>query len=270
MSQAHVRDLSGGRAEQGIDSLLDGLPGLLSSAASQYVDLLRRSSRLVSGLLPSGILEGANDCCTVPTQDCPPRCIAEICWEGCVCEPQRAIVTVKYTGSQARNFSFAAGSLGPAKVEVSPAAAQLAPGQSVMLQVAVPPNQGLKEGETYASELLIRGAYEQCVRLKLRVAPAAVPQLEVSQGDPPERITELKWYRHWQCTDPCAPARIADTAADRPPAIGTHADALVAVPADAAPPAAQTPADSAAPPTQTASATVAADAASKTDARRRG
>lgn len=240
MSQAHVRDLSGSRAEQGIDSLLDGLPGLLSSAASQYVELLRRGSKLVGALLPAGMLEGANDCCTVPTQDCPPRCIAEIRWEGCACEPQRATVTVRNTGSQARGFSFDAGNLGPAKVEVTPAAAQLAPGQAVTLQVVVPPHQGLKEGETYASELLIRGAYEQCVRLKLRVAPAAVPQLEVSQGDPPERITELKWYRHWQCTDPCAPARIADTVADRPPAIGTHADALVAVPADAAPPAAQT------------------------------
>jgi hypothetical protein len=230
MSQAHVRDLSGSRVERGIDSLLDDLPGLLSSAASQYVDLLRRSSKLVGALLPGGLLEGANDCCSVPTQACPPRCVAEIEWEGCACEAQRATVTVKNSGEQARNFTFSAGTLGPAKVEVAPPAAQLAPGQAVTVQVAVAPNQGLKEGETYSSELLIRGAYEQCVKLKLRVAASTVPQLDVAQGEVPERITELKWYRHWQCTDPCAPARIADAGVDRPPTIATNATLATATP----------------------------------------
>lgn len=238
MSQAYVRDLSASRAEQGVETLLDGLPQLLSAAASQYLTLLKRSSKLVEGLLPTGLLEGANDCCSVPTQDCPPRCIAEIGWEGCACEAQRATVTVKNSGTQARNFSFSAGSLGPAKVEVVPPAAQLAPGQAVTLQVLVPGNQGLKEGETYGGELLIRGAYEQCVKLKLRVAAAAVPQLELAQGEVPERITELKWYRHWQCTDPCAPARIADPAVDRPPTLATNAATAVAVLGDAAMPAA--------------------------------
>jgi hypothetical protein len=237
MSQAYVRDLSGSRAEQGVETLLDGLPALLSTAASQYLNLLRRSSKLVEDLLPSGVLAGANDCCTVPTQDCPPRCIAEIGWEGCACEPQRATVTVKNTGTQARNFSFVAGSLGPAKVDVTPTAAPLAPGQAVTLQVLVPGNQGLKEGETYHGELLIRGAYEQCVKLRLRIAASALPHLELTQGEVPERITELKWYRHWQCTDPCAPARIADPAVDRPPTLATPANTAVAVLADAAPPA---------------------------------
>ena len=67
MSQSHVRVFSGQRGERGIDTLLGDLPGLLSSAANQYLGLLRRSSRLVEGLLPSGLLEGANDCCGVPT-----------------------------------------------------------------------------------------------------------------------------------------------------------------------------------------------------------
>lgn len=246
MSQATVRDLGGSRAEQGVDALLDGLPALLAAAASQYLNLLRRSSKLVEGLLPAGLLEGANECCTVPTQDCPPRCVAEICWEGCACEPQRATVTVRNTGTQARNFTFAAGSLGPAKVEVAPPAAQLAPGQAVTLQVVVPGNQGLQEGECYGGELLIRGAYEQCVKLKLCITPSAVPRLEVAQGEVPERITELKWYRHWQCTDPCAPPRLPDDAViDRPPTHAAHD--RTSVPADAVPPA-QAAAVPAAPP----------------------
>lgn len=237
MSQAHVRDLSGNQAEQGLSALLDDLPGLLSSAASQYVNLLRRGSKLVGDLLPIDRLAGSNDCCTVPTQDCPPRCIAEICWDGCACEVQRATVTVKNSGAQTRSFSFAAGNLGPAKVEVAPPAATLAPGQAVTLQVAVPANQGLKDGETYTGELLIRGAYEQCVRLRLRVAPAAVPHLHVCQGEVPEKITELNWYRHWQCTDPCASER---TPNDNPGTVvvGSHVPAAAPATLNPAPAAA--------------------------------
>lgn len=211
MSQAHARPLRGSQAGQGLDALLDGLPGLLSTAANQYVSLLKRSADLVGGLLPADLLDTrANDCCSVPTQDCPPRCIGEIGWQGCGCETQRASITVKNTGTQTRTFSFSAGSLGPAKVDVQPASATLAPCQSATVQVTVPGNQELKAGETYTGELLIRGAYEQCVCLSLRVEPPAVPHLDVSQGEIPERITELKWYRHWQCTDPCATTRSPD------------------------------------------------------------
>lgn len=230
MSESHVRVFSGRRDEKNVETLLDALPGMLSSAASQYLALIKRSSRLVEGLLPQGLLEGVNDCCGVPTQDCPPHCVAEICWEGCSCEPQRATVTVKNTGNQARGFTFAAGTLGPAKVEVAPPQAQLAPGQTVTLDVSVPPNQGLKEGETYSGELLIRGAYEQCVKLRLRVAAPSVPAVGIEQGEVPQHITELKWYRHWQCIEPCETGRQPDV----PVRPSTHGTTDVAVLTDAA------------------------------------
>lgn len=239
MSQSHARVFSSPPGERGIDALLGDLPGLLSSAAHQYLSLLRRSSRLVEGLLPSGLLEGANDCCAVPTQDCPPRCVAEICWEACACEPQRATVTVKNTGEQTRNFAFVVGTLGPAKVEVSPAQAQLAPGQSVEVEILVPGNQGLKEGESYSGEMLIRGAYEQCVKLALRVAPSSVPRISVEQGELPQRISELKWYRHWQCTEPCESARRPDEpSVDRPPTGTPNVTPAITATAAAVPPSA--------------------------------
>ena len=97
MSQAYVRDLTGSKAEQGIDAMLDELPGMLSSATSAYLKLIRRAGRAVGELLPADVLAGANECCTVPTQDCPPHCVAEICWEACPGETQRATITVKNT-----------------------------------------------------------------------------------------------------------------------------------------------------------------------------
>jgi hypothetical protein len=236
MSQAYVRDLTGSKAEQGIDVMLDELPGMLSSATSAYVKLIRRAGRMVGDLLPADLLTGANECCAVPTQDCPPHCVAEICWDACPGETQRATITVKNTSAQTRTFTFSAGNLGPAKVEIVPPAAQIAAGQSATLQVAVAA-AGLKEGETYTTELLIRGAYEQCVKLKLHVTRTAVPHVDVAQGDVPQRITELKWYRHWQCTDPCAPParttddgvlRTGDVAGGPPQAAGVVANRTAA------------------------------------------
>ena len=222
MSQATVRHLTGSTVQQGLDGLLGGLPEFVNGATTQYVSLLRRGMKLAGDMLPANLSQlagSSNDCCSVPTQDCPPRCVAEIDWEACAGEVQHAVINVKNSGQQARGFSFGAGNLGPAKVEVSPPSAQLAPGQSVAVRVSVAPSEAFKPGETYSGELLIRGAYEQCVRLRLRVSAPVTATLDLSQGEVPEHITELKWYRHWQCTEPCATGRVpgqADVASHNP------------------------------------------------------
>lgn len=211
MSQATVRSLAGNSVQQGLEGLIGGLPGLVNTATTLYVELLKRGLSLAGGTIPSDLVAkvaGGNDCCGVPTQDCPPRCVAEIAWEACPNEPQRAIVNVKNTGQQSRDFAFSAMPLGPAQVDVSPSSAALAPGQSVAVTVVVPPNEGFKPGETYTGEVLIRGAYEQCVCLSLKVATPVTATVNVSQGEVPRHISELKWYRHWQCEEPCFTDRL--------------------------------------------------------------
>jgi len=206
MSQATVRSLAGNSVQQGLEGLIGGLPGLVNTATTLYVDLLKRGLGLAGGAVPSDLLAkvaGGNDCCGVPTQDCPPRCVAEICWEACSGEAQRAVINVKNTGRQSRDFSFGATPLGPAQVDVSPSSAALAPGQSVAVSVVVPPNEGFKPGETYTGEVLIRGAFEQCVALSLKLAAPVTATVDVSQGEVPKHVTELQWYRHWLCTEPC-------------------------------------------------------------------
>jgi len=251
MSQAQVRDLTGSKAGQGLDAMLSDLPGMLSTAATQYVDLLRRSSRFVSGLLPANTLSSltsSNDCCGVPTQDCPPRCVAEISWEACAGEDQRATLTVKNTGTQQRPFRFAVGSVGPSQAVVEPTEALLDPGGTVTLHLRVPGNEGFKTGETYSGELLIFGAYEQCVCLKLRVAEPPLPHVHVSQGNLPTHIDELKWYRHWQCTTPCGDLRQAGDVVFRPPVeVKDGVPAAAPAPATAPAPRARAAAKKAAP-----------------------
>jgi hypothetical protein len=222
MSQASVRRLGASSSvEQGFDRVLDELPKLMSTAATQYVSLLRRGIDLAGSFVPAGLTDSlsglsslaakGNDCCTVPTQDCPPRCVAEVCWEACLGETQQASITVKNTGSQTRGFSFTATPLGPVQPQVQPANAQLAPGQAVAVQVSVPTSEGFKPGETYSGELTIRGAYEQCVQLKLKIAAPQTASVTIDHGDPSQHITELKWYRHWQCTEPCESGRVPPT-----------------------------------------------------------
>jgi len=229
MSQASVRRLGASSSvEQGFDQVLDELPKLLSTAATQYVSLLRRGINLAGSIVPAGLTDSlsglsalaakGNDCCSVPTQDCPPRCVAEICWEACLGETQQASITVKNTGSQTRGFTFAATPLGPAQPQVQPANAQLAPGQQVVVQLSVPTGEGFKPGDTYGGELTIRGVGPQGTRAPLKIAAPQTASVSVDHGEPPQHITELKWYRHWQCIEPCDSGRMPPT---QPPPAGS-------------------------------------------------
>jgi hypothetical protein len=63
------------------------------------------------------------------------------------------------------------------------------------------------EGD-YDAEIVVVGAYEQCVRVTLRVRCKKTCgdercTCEVIQGDPPLRIRTHHWYDHFQCTEPC-------------------------------------------------------------------
>jgi hypothetical protein len=191
------------------EALLAGLPDLVNTATTGYVDLLERGLKMTRAMFSGSrdVFRLPDSCCSVPTRECPPHCVAEIEWDGCGCEAQRAVITVKNTSRENHEYTFSAGSLGPAEVEVAPAKASLGAGESVTLNVTAQASEAYEPGETYTGELLVRGAYEQCVILKRRISAPAVARLTIEQGDAPERITELKWYRHWQCVDPCPPAR---------------------------------------------------------------
>ncbi|HET7593225.1 MAG TPA: hypothetical protein VFK00_09500 [Rhodanobacteraceae bacterium] len=205
MSHATVRSMAGSANAIDPEPLLAGLPDLVNTATTGYVDLLERGLKMSRAMFSGSqaLFRIPDSCCSVPTRECPPHCVAEIEWDGCGCEAQRAVISVKNTSREDREYTFSAGSLGPAKVEVAPAKASLAPGESVTLNVTAQGSDAYEPGETYTGELLVRGAYEQCVILKRRISPQAVARLTIEQGDIPERITELQWYRHWQCVEPC-------------------------------------------------------------------
>ena len=210
MSTARVRHLSGSNAQRGLDEVLSKLPKLATRSIEQYVDLLQRGSSLVSAMLPKQLLPMAG-CCDIPQQDCPPRCVCEIAWEAAAGESVQATIRVTNTSTQARSFSFKAtplqGGASASTLNLSPAGANLVSGQSVTLTLATTLGNDAKPGERYSAEVLIHGAYEQCVVVRLDVCSNQSAHCEVEQGDPPVRVRAHQWYHHFQCEEPCAPAR---------------------------------------------------------------
>jgi len=136
--------------------------------------------------------------------------VCEIHWKAGLGEQLKSTIRVKNTANKARSFQFTAASFqGPGNPQtlmtVSPATANLAPGQSILLNVTFTPNQVFQPGQTYHGEILIKGAYEQCVCFEFTSLPEGHVECEVEQGDPPIRIRKHEWYDHFQCAEPCFP-----------------------------------------------------------------
>jgi hypothetical protein len=126
--------------------------------------------------------------CEVPETCCPPRCVGEIRWKiqrGAVPE---ASVLVRNVGSAARTFAFSATPLGgvdpgSARLTLTPASAPLLPGESTLVRVRLEDSLALRACQDYSAELLVRGAWEQCVKVHVHVAADPFDKVAVEQGD---------------------------------------------------------------------------------------
>lgn len=147
--------------------------------------------------------------CDIPETECPPRCVCELVWEAQPRDTVRGMIRITNTGPQPQPFSFTATSLQGdgqdtgIRPDLDPATAHLAPGESATVRVTLPLHQGFATGRVYEGEVLVRGRYEQCVRLRVQVEPEPVPHCEVRQGEIPVRVRAHHWYHHFQCEEPC-------------------------------------------------------------------
>jgi hypothetical protein len=166
-----------------------------------YMDVLRTA-------LPAAGLRRV-DRCGIPEVDCPPYCVCQIDWEGGRGERLRAAIRLTNTSREGRHFAFEAGSFqGPSGdtgvvPALAPTVLTLKPNESGVVSVGVEVGEQFQQGGDYSAEVKIRGLYEQCVRLRLRVRPEQVPHCEVQQGEIPRRIRAHHWYDHFQCEELC-------------------------------------------------------------------
>ena len=160
-------------------------------------------------------------CCDIPEQDCPPRCVCEIRWEGVPGGELACTLRITNASAKTRTFDLTGTELtGPAGTlaapTVTPAQLTLTSGRSGLAQATLVLPMTAAAGD-YEGELLIQGAYEQSACVRVAVAGAKTCgcgqrecrcgrqycACEVVQGDPPVRIRAHHWYDHFQCTELC-------------------------------------------------------------------
>ena len=200
---------------------LDGLLGLGVKLMAMSIDNARSLIQQVSNILPPMPDVPSlrpRDMCAIPETECPPRCVCEVTWEASPGETPGLTVRVTNASKSARTFNLHAtpflGSGGsPGTMTLSAQSLSLAAGSSGVFNATFTvPN--VPEGE-YEAEIVVRGAYEQCVSVRLNVKCEKTSgkergTCEVVQGEPPVRIRAHHWYDHFQCTESCVEHRVPD------------------------------------------------------------
>lgn len=185
-------------------------PRLMAATLEQASTAVRLGSKMLDDAMPAALVSRrSGGCCNIPEQDCPPRCVCEITWDATAGEAVKAVIHFRNSSAQqTRVFQFQAtpftGAGNPnVAPNVSPASATLGPGQSAAIVVDLKPTGAFQNDQTYHAEVVIRGAYEQCVCLAYTPRRQTHPECHVQQGDPPVRIRAHHWYDHFQCVEPC-------------------------------------------------------------------
>lgn len=212
MSRVNVKPTFQSQISQTLDDFAKMGEQLLSFSTQQSRAVIGEAVKLLETAIPASGLKLFPKSCQIPERDCPPRCVCEISWCATNNEKLQSTISITNTGSQKRNFTFAATPFqGPgnpsAKVKLSPTQASLEPGQTVTVTLNHTVTEQFVPGSQYEAEILITGAYEQCVRVTLDVEPEQRGHCEVQQGDPPTRIRAHHWYDHFQCEEPCFPTK---------------------------------------------------------------
>ncbi len=193
---------------------LDDLVGFGSKLLLLSLDNFRTMIELAPTILPK-MPDVASfrlkDPCAIPETECPPRCVCDVVWEASPGETTELTVRLTNSSKSTRTFNlhatpFAGPGGSPGTMTVGPTSLTLHGGEAgiVNAKFTVP---NVPDGD-YHAEIVIEGAYEQCVRVRLRVNCKKTCgdehcMCEVVQGDPPVRIRAHHWYDHFQCTEPC-------------------------------------------------------------------
>jgi hypothetical protein len=211
MSHATARPVSG---QPSLDEFLAAASKLLATSLTSSRVLLEQAGALLPRM-PGLTALRRPGMCAIPETECPPRCVCVVTWEAMPGETPGLTLRIRNASKVARTFSvsstpFTGAGGSPGKIALEPASLSLPAGHSGVVNgtFTVPK---VDTGD-YESEILVQGAYEQCVRVILKIRSEKTCgddrcTCEVVQGDPPVRIRAHHWYDHFQCTEPCVERR---------------------------------------------------------------
>jgi hypothetical protein len=192
--------------------MFDLAPRLMVISADTTRDFVRAAGELISATLPTiQVPRTARPCCEIPETPCPPRCVCDLTSEARPGEAISLTVRVINASKSTRTFQLHATTFvgpggAPGALTLAPSSLTLEAGHAgIITATFTVPN--IPEGD-YRAEIVVQGAYEQCVRVTLRVRCRKTcgdePCIcDVVQGEPPVRIRAHDWYDHFQCTEPC-------------------------------------------------------------------
>lgn len=134
--------------------------------------------------------------CSIPTTECPPRCVGKIHWTFGRGATPRASIVVRNTGKVSRDFSFSAtplagSAVGAAHLIVEPPTALLHVGESKVVHVRLADSAALQPCQEYHAEFLFTGAWERCVKLEMSVRRDAVEVCRLEQR-PDQKLLHLE------------------------------------------------------------------------------
>jgi hypothetical protein len=132
--------------------------------------------------------ERHHECCEIPQSHCPPRIAGEFEWSIERGASAEGVIVVRNAAAIARVFTFTATPLagvgvGSASLLVTPANATLQPDESVIVHVKLQNSSTLSACQDYRAEVVVKGAWEQAVRVVCRVAADPFDSCVIEQSD---------------------------------------------------------------------------------------
>ena len=197
-------------AKLGQEGMAIGMRG-----AKAWVDAY---SQLFSSIMPAA----SGTSCAIPQTACPPYCACTLEWTVVPGDQRVGHIRITNTSQQPIAYSLEAtplhtcGQTLETRPRLEPQFARAAPGESLLVQVAIDTDKSWQPGEIYESEIKVRGLYEQCVCVRVHVPAAPEPCCALEMGEIPKRVSADDWWRHFQCTELCF-APIPQRGANEPP-----------------------------------------------------
>ncbi|MFE8072699.1 hypothetical protein QQM79_16700 [Marinobacteraceae bacterium S3BR75-40.1] len=151
-----------------------------------------------------GTLGGCDPCCTIPEIHCPDPCVAVICWTGCPGDQFNHKLQITNTSKTSREFTLEPDPFvcTEESVTVAPDKKTLAHNEALQATVSFKIPESFAGG-IYQARLRITGAYEQWIKVYVKVKPVQACCTHVEQGDIPRQVKAHHWYHHFQCEEAC-------------------------------------------------------------------
>ncbi|MFQ5560062.1 MAG: hypothetical protein ACE5FU_05685 [Nitrospinota bacterium] len=181
---------------------------IMKNSITSMGPFVKAYAKLVEGVMLMPWRMGASRC-TIPETKCPPYCVCTLTWHACEGDKRTGRIHIENTSRQPISYtieavSFRSGGKDSAvKPSISPDTLNIPAGKSAAVDVAVTVDNNFDPDRTYKSEVKIRGKYERCICLTLKVGSCCNEFCEIDHGDIPTRIRADQWYRHFQCTEEC-------------------------------------------------------------------